>query len=140
MHKMEQNMEDSSKIKNTEIQWKMPLRLISFCQNRIEEMERKPELIMDFEMMAWSKFKELILDIYDHRIVHAPEINNSTNSSYCSLNEHLIVYFVEVHRRRAKAEQKLVELLICLRYYFQHWERARTFAQNLEMVYVQTDK
>lgn len=72
----------------------------------------------EYEMMTWSRFKELMLDIYDHRILHAPEINNSMNSSYCTLNEHLLVFFVEVHRRRAKAEQKIVEMLINLRYYF----------------------
>lgn len=137
---MEANSEDASKLILTEIQWKVPFRIVSFCQNRIEELEKNPQLVKDYEIMAWSRFKELIFDIYDHRIMHAPEINNSMNATYCTLNEHLLIYFVEVHRQRAKAEQKIVELLINLRYYFQHWERARMFAQNLELIYVPKDK
>ena len=101
---MEANSEDASKLRNTDILWKVPIRIVSFCQNRIEELENNPQLVKEYEIMAWSRFKELIFDIYDHRILHAPEINNSMNATYCTLNEHLLIYFVEVHRRRAKAE------------------------------------
>lgn len=50
--------------------------------------------------MEWSQFKEIIYDLYDHRIKYAPELNGSANSSYCSLNEHLIMFFVEQHGNR----------------------------------------
>jgi len=77
------------------------------------------------ELLPWFKFKEIIFDIYDHRIVNAPELNGSVNNNYCNLNEHLIIYHVDVHRTRAKAEDKLVALLINLRYYHDHWQRAK---------------
>ena len=66
--------------------------------------------------------------MYDHRIKHAPELNGAANTSYCALNEHLIMFFVEECSQRSKAEEKIVDLLINLRYYYELWPRAKTYA------------
>lgn len=115
--------------------WKIPYRIVAFCQNRIQQLEKDPELVDKFEMMPWYKFKELIFDIYDHRIHNAPELNGNVNANYCTLNEHLIVFFVDKYKKRLKAEDRLVTLLINLRYYYDHWQRAKIFAWNLQLTH-----
>lgn len=49
------------------------------------------------------------------------------------------MFFLEKYRKRPKAEERLVDLLINLRYYYDSWERAKIFARNLELVYLPTD-
>lgn len=102
--KMQANDEDVSQVKSTAVQWKLPLRIIAFCQNAIQHLDDNPETVETMELIPWARFKELIFDIYDHRVVNAPEINNSMNSSYCTLNEHLLIFFVEKYRTRERAE------------------------------------
>ena len=77
-----------------------------------------------------------MFDIYDHRILHAPELNCSVNTNYCSLNEHMLVFFMDQTRSRVKAEEEIVNLLINLRYYFDNWQRAKIFTWNLELTYL----
>ena len=62
-------------------------------------------------------------------------MNGGANSSYCALNEHMIMYFVDEYKIRARAEEKIVDLLINLRYWYDIWPRARTYAQNCELVH-----
>lgn len=89
--------------------------------------------------MAWYKFKELVFDIYDHRILHAPELNGSVNTNYCALNEHLLIFMMDRYKKRAKAEEKIVNLLINLRYYYDNWQRAKIFAWNLQLTHNKAD-
>ena len=36
----------------------------------------------------------MLFEILDHRIAQAPEINGVVNTSYMSLDEHLVIYYV----------------------------------------------
>jgi hypothetical protein len=75
----------------------------------------------------WLEFKQLIYEIYDHRIHHAPEICGAVNHSYLSLDEHLIIFFLTKYGVRSQAERKLVEFLASLKYYAELWIRAKQF-------------
>jgi hypothetical protein len=88
-------------------------------------------MIDAFKIMEWKRFKDKIFDIYDHRIKNAPELNGAANTNYCALNEHIIIYYVDETKSRAKAEEKLVNCLINLKYYYDFWQRARIFTHNL---------
>ena len=46
------------------------------------------------------------------------------------------MFFVEKYEKRLRAEEKIVDVLINLRYYYDYWQRAKIFAFNLELVYV----
>ena len=50
--------------------------------------------------MPWHKLKEIIFDIYDHRIRYSSEINGIANTNYCTLNEYLIIFFIFKVRNR----------------------------------------
>ena len=86
-------------------------------------------------MMPWKKVKELIFNVYKHRVEHAPEINGISNMNYCCMNEHVLIYFIDQVKERPLAEVKVVELIINLRYYYDHWLRARMFASNLQIIH-----
>lgn len=58
------------------------------------------------------------------------------NTNYCSLSEHLLVFFMDYYRTRALAEDKIINLLINLRYYHDHWGRAKQFTQNMGLTYM----
>jgi len=55
---------------------------------------------LKLRLAVWPDFKQLIFEIYDHRIEHAPEINGMINNSYMSMEEHLICYFTQRYRTR----------------------------------------
>lgn len=42
-----------------------------------------------------------------------------------------MLYFVDKYRRRQKAEEKVVDIIINLRYYYDHWRRVQIYVQNL---------
>jgi hypothetical protein len=46
------------------------------------------------KIISWPDFKSQIYAIYDHRIVNAPEINGAINTTYLTLDEHMLIYFV----------------------------------------------
>jgi hypothetical protein len=46
-----------------------------------------------------------------------------------SLDEHLLVYFLEKNWTRAKVENALIEFLATLKYYSETWDRAKMYAQ-----------
>ena len=48
---------------------------------------------LKLRLPSWENFKQLIYEIYDHRIFHAPEINGAINTSYLTMEEHLILFF-----------------------------------------------
>ena len=100
-------------------------------------MEDSPKIMDTYELLPWHQFREIMFDIYDHRIKHAAELNGSVNTAYCSMNEHVIMFFVEKYKERQKAEERIVDLIINLRYYYDYWQRAKIFALNLELVELQ---
>jgi hypothetical protein len=78
--------------------------------------------------------------IYKHRIEHAPEINGIANLNYCCMNEYVLIYFIDLLKNREEAEVKLVEVIINLKYYCDHWLRARLFAANLQLIHSEAEK
>lgn len=131
--KMLQNNDDPAKLSRKDA-WRIPYRIIAFIQNRIFQLEEDPNLVENYELMPWVQLKAVMFEVYDHRIKHAPELNGSANANYCTMNEHLLMFFVDEYRRRPKAEEKIADLLINLRYYHDHWQRARIFAANLQLL------
>mmetsp|Transcript_16847 Transcript_16847/g.16097 ORF Transcript_16847/g.16097 Transcript_16847/m.16097 type:complete len:279 (+) Transcript_16847:1881-2717(+) len=103
------------------MQWQVPPHIIVFIANSLEEGSLG-------RVLPWPEFKSLIYEIYDFRIYHAFELNGAINTNYISLEEYLLVYFLEKHKLRRLAEIKLIELLTSLKYYQDIWIRARTFA------------
>ena len=57
-------------------------------------------MVENYELMPWHQLKEIIFDIYDHRVKHTPELCGSVNTNYCSLNEHLLMFFIDKYRKR----------------------------------------
>lgn len=125
--------------------WSTPTFLLIYLVNTIEAKAPKPvyganpNKPVDFvpntedlnlKILQWVKFKQLLFDIYDHRIEHAWEINGAINNTYVALEEHLILFFLEKHRDkpRAQIEMQIVEFLATLKYYSDYWKRARSFA------------
>ena len=96
-------------------------------------------MVENYELMPWYLYKEQLLDIYDHRIRNAPELNGSVNTNYCALNEHVLMFFVEKHEKRQVAEEKIYDLVINLRYYYDNWQRAKMFAWLLSLVYLPSE-
>ena len=42
-----------------------------------------------------------------------------------------MMYFVDKYRRRSKAEEKVADLIINLRYYYEYWKRVQIYVSNL---------
>ena len=98
--------------------WTTPTMILLFLQNTIELCT--PSISIDgstspispgsslngaheelkLRLPAWADFKQTIYDIYDHRILHAPEINGAINTTYLGMNEHLILFFVNKYKVR----------------------------------------
>jgi hypothetical protein len=76
----------------------------------------------------------VIWEIYDHRIQHAPEINGALNTSYMTLDEHLLVFMLDKHKSRVVTERAVVEFLASLKYYVDSWQRAKVYAQLLGVI------
>ena len=93
------------------------------------------------KLSPWPEFKKVIFDIIDHRIEYASEINGAVNTSYMSMDEHLLVYLVQNSNiqqtssmkfqpgTRDDIELRLVEFLYSLKYYSTRWTRARLYAE-----------
>lgn len=79
-------------------------------------------------MPAWADFKQTIYEIYDHRILHAPELNGAINTTYVGMNEHLILFFTYKYRVRPQVEKRIIEFLASLKYFIDHWQRAKQYA------------
>ena len=45
-------------------------------------------------------FKQVIYEIYDHRINNAWEINGMVNTTYMGFDEHLLCYFLQNYKIR----------------------------------------
>lgn len=70
----------------------------------------------------------MINDVYDNRIWFSPEISGSVNTTYMGLDEHLILFFSMLYKERSLIEKKLVQFLASLKYYANHWQRAKQYA------------
>lgn len=68
-----------------------------------EDLTKPVEFIAsdeDFKckIQPWKKFKEELFEIYDHRVEHAWEISGAINNTYMSLDEHLLIFFVDKYK------------------------------------------
>mmetsp|Transcript_20352 Transcript_20352/g.31085 ORF Transcript_20352/g.31085 Transcript_20352/m.31085 type:complete len:230 (+) Transcript_20352:339-1028(+) len=131
---MQEDNVDPTKLQRGEV-WQISNNILAFIQNRLIELEEDPSLLDGYELMPWFQFKDILFDIYDHRIRNSPELNGSVNTNYCSLNEHILLFFLDKYRLRTKAEEKILDLLFNLRYYYDFWQRAKQFAWNLDLIY-----
>ena len=75
-----------------------------------------------------------IYEIYNHRIKNSSFINGSINISYLSLEEYLIIYFLQQYKFRRVAEEKLSEFIVSLKYYTNIWPRAKIFSKLAGML------
>ena len=76
-----------------------------------------PKHHLKIHLMNWAVFKSLIWEIYDHRIANAPEINGAINTTYMTLDEHLLIFLIQKHKTRDDTEHALVQFLASLKYY-----------------------
>ena len=79
-------------------------------------------------MPTWSSFKAVVYEIYEHRIQNAPEINGLINTTYLGLDEHLLCFFMMKCGERRLVERQLIEFLASLKYYADHFQRAKLYA------------
>lgn len=101
---------------------------------------------LKLRLIAWPDFKKLIFDIMDHRIENAPEIHGLVNTTYMSMDEHLVIYMIDQFAKdpgplskkhaehkgtRKEVERKLIEFLYALKYYSGRWMRAKLYAEML---------
>ena len=130
----EKENEEEQKGLTEEIQFCIPFNIIAFCSNRIQELISNPSQVENWQLIPWNKFKQLLYNIYEHRIDNAAELNGSVNTSYCNMQEHLLIYFCDLLGSRALAEEKIVELFINLNYFYDQWARAKIYAWNLQII------
>ena len=57
--------------------------------------------------------------------MHAPEINGAINTTYMGMNEHLIIFFMWKYKMRPQVEKRIIEFLASLKYFVDHWLRAK---------------
>ena len=115
----------------------IPYNIIAFCANALVELLEQPqEKIDQYQLMPWIDLKQLIFDVYDHRLENAAEVNGLANTSYCALNEYILIYMIDVYKDRKVAEKQLVDIFINLRYFYDQQVRAKMFCQNLEIVFM----
>jgi len=70
--------------------WGLSTHIITFLASVIDS----DDSIKNLKLQSWPVFKKEIFDVIDHRIENASEINGAINTSYMSLDEHLIVFMV----------------------------------------------
>ena len=97
-----------------------------------QEDDEKPQEKFHFKSklpQPWFEFKNLIYEVYDHRIQHAPEINGSINTNYMGMEEHMICFFIDKYKKRKEIECQIIEFMASLKYYAEIWPRAKLYAQ-----------
>ena len=115
-------------LSNSECSWCLPSHIITFLEPSINEIEKKK-----LRLTPWPDFKQTIFDVIDHRCLHAPEINGAINTSYMTLDEHLVIFICQTEglKSRNQIGFKLLEFLLSLKFYSQRWERAKNYAMML---------
>jgi len=125
--------EKKPKLANKNMTWALPSHIITFLMNSLENIDE-----MRLKLAPWPDFKKTLFDIYDHRIENAPEINGAINTTYMTLDEHLLVYMCSCggarFGSREDIEKRLLEFLYSLKYYCQRWARAMTYAKFLGFI------
>ena len=115
--------------------WSNPAYIVLFLQNAIQKYTvpigetGKPQEDIKIKITSWPEFNQQIFKIYDHRISHAPEVNGALNTTYMTLDEHLLLFFLELYKTRPKVENAMIEFLATLKYYSETWERAKLYSQ-----------
>ena len=125
----ERGQEDVSNSKLKEAEWSLPSHIIVFLESIIENVTT-----LKLTLMSWPEFKKIIFDIIDHRIEFSAEINGAINTTYMSVDEHLIMYWVgsflltpmskpkvEMHGTKNDIQTKMIEFLYSLKYYSNRW-------------------
>eukprot|EP00347_Sterkiella_histriomuscorum_P013232 403365504 len=107
--------------------WNIPSHLLVFIANSIEDNQSG-------RVLPWPEFKQIIFEIYDHRLANASEVNGVINTSYLSFEEYILIFFLDKYKLRRLSELKLIETLTSLKYYLDIWPRAKCFAQLLNIV------
>lgn len=102
-------------------QWCVNKHILSFLQNVLDENHV-------IKLVPWNDFKSQLTEFYDHRIQNQGEIQGATNTFYMNLDEYVMIYFLDKYKFRSLAELKLLEMLASLKYYWEMWPRAKTFA------------
>lgn len=120
--------------------WVTPQMILLFLHNTINDCapigsDHSPHLLSSKEEMkiripAWQDFKQIIYEIYDHRIAHSAEISGCLNNTYLGMDEHLILYFAQVHKNRFDIEKNIIQFLASLKYFVsKDWPRAIMYAK-----------
>ena len=98
-----------------------------FIANSLEENQSG-------RVLPWTEFKQVIYQIYDHRIQYANEISGVINTTAVNLEEYILLYFLDKFKLRRLAEVKIIETLTSLKYYLEIWPRAKLFATLLNLL------
>jgi hypothetical protein len=126
--------------------WATTNFVLMFLENSILKHTRKPIFTDDPivpsawepesevykpKLMQWVAMKQMLLQILDHRLEHAEEIDSNVNNTYMTMDEHLIIYLLQKHQTRPSTELALIDFLSSLKYYLDAWPRAKMYAQML---------
>lgn len=76
--------------------------MVLFLRESIKKFKNNE--LRKLKLIPWSDFRQTIYDIYDHRIINAPEISGAMNNSYMGMDEHLLVYLLSIHQTRSETE------------------------------------
>lgn len=90
--------------------WATSNMVLMFLENSIKKLTKNPvyggedaEVPSEWKnalekfkptLMTYTVFKNLVWEIYIHRITNAPEINGHMNTSYLTLDEHLLIFMI----------------------------------------------
>ena len=102
-------------------QWNVPKHIYSFLQNILDQA-------IIIKLISWNEFKLILYDFYEHRLHNNAELTGAINNFYVNIEEYIMLYYLDKYKLRNKAEFKLIEMLASLKYYWDLWPRARTFA------------
>lgn len=136
-----QREKDVILIGSKEYHWSLPSHIICFLSSLIPKLNT----VSSLKLEDWPTFKQKLLEVLDHRIDQASEINGAVNNSYMSLDEHLVIYCigrpvlsplqtqnknksVVVTGTREEIQLELINFLYCLKYYSYRWHRAQLYA------------
>ena len=68
-------------------------------------------------VQSWGPFRQTLFEIYEQRVKHAPEILGGVSPGYLSMDEFLVLFFIQQEKQRRPAETKLLEFVAALKYY-----------------------
>lgn len=95
---------------NLSEKWSIPTCIIAFLANSLDQD-------IQSKVAPWKYFRKQILEIYTERMRLNTDIKGCINSNYLSLEEFLILFFLEKYSLRRVAEEKLFAFICSLKYY-----------------------